>query len=65
MKTKATILSFLMIFILILFSCKSEKKTTSTSSQKQEWAIVIHGGAGGITREDITTEMDKEYRAAL
>jgi beta-aspartyl-peptidase (threonine type) len=65
MKTKATILSFLMIFILILFSCKSEKKTTSTSSQKQEWAIVIHGGAGGITRENITPEMDKEYRAAL
>ena len=35
------------------------------SSQKQEWAIVIHGGAGGITKENITPEMDKEYRAAL
>ena len=54
-----------MIFILILFSCKAEKKTTSTSSQKQEWAIVIHGGAGGMTKENITPEMDKEYRAAL
>ena len=54
-----------MIFILILFSCKSEKKTTSTSSKKQEWAIVIHGGAGGITRENINMDMDKEYRAAL
>ena len=70
MKTKATILSFLMIFILILFSCKSEKKSASGQStrasvEKQEWAIVIHGGAGGITKENITPEMDKEYRAAL
>src|SRR5664280_2541826 len=70
MKTKATILSFLMIFILILFSCKSEKKSASGQStrasvEKQEWAIVIHGGAGGLTKENITPEMDKEYRAAL
>lgn len=70
MKTKTIILSSLLIFISILFSCKTEKKTTSgqsisSSSQKQEWAIVIHGGAGGITKENITPEMDKEYRAAL
>jgi len=68
MKTKAIILTNLMICFLILLSCKSEKKTASgqsISSQKQEWAIVIHGGAGGITRENITPEMDKEYRASL
>ncbi|HEX2668822.1 MAG TPA: isoaspartyl peptidase/L-asparaginase [Gammaproteobacteria bacterium] len=28
-------------------------------------AIVIHGGAGTITRKDMTPEMDAEYRAAL
>src|SRR5665647_598098 len=70
MKTKATILSFLMIFILILFSCKSEKKSASGQStrasvEKQEWAIVIHGGAGGMTKENLTPELDKEYRASL
>lgn len=65
MKTKLIILSSFLIFLLALFSCKSEKKKTSTTSQKQEWAIVIHGGAGGITRENITPDMDKEYRAAL
>ena len=64
------IFSFFLILVLALFSCKTEKKTTSdqksnSSTQKQEWAIVIHGGAGGITRENITTDMDKEYRAAL
>jgi beta-aspartyl-peptidase (threonine type) len=70
MKTKAIILLCMIIFTLVLFSCKTDKKTSSdqsisTSSQKQEWAIVIHGGAGGITRENITTDMDKEYRVAL
>jgi beta-aspartyl-peptidase (threonine type) len=28
-------------------------------------AIVIHGGAGTISRKDMTPEMDKQYRAAL
>jgi L-asparaginase / beta-aspartyl-peptidase len=68
MKSKLIIPFF--IIILILLSCKTEKKTTSGQTQssqlqKQVWAIVIHGGAGGITRENITPEMDKEYRASL
>ena len=62
--------SVLIIIVLTFFSCKTDKKTTSDQSinssvKKQEWAIVIHGGAGGITRENITPELDKEYRAAL
>src|SRR5512136_1955815 len=69
MKSKQ-VLSSLFIIFLSLFSCKSEKKTTSnksidTSFQKQEWAIVIHGGAGGISRENIASEIDKDYRASL
>ena len=64
------IFSFFLILVLALFSCKTEKKTTSdhkynSSEQKQEWAIVIHGGAGGMTRENTTPEIDKEYRASL
>lgn len=68
MKSKFTAL--LLIFVLTFFSCKDGKKPTSlqsvkTSETKQEWAIVIHGGAGGISRENLSPEMDKEYRAAL
>ena len=64
------IFSFFLILVLALFSCKTEKKTTSdqksnSSTQKQEWAIVIHGGAGGMTRENTAPEIDKEYRASL
>jgi beta-aspartyl-peptidase (threonine type) len=59
-------LSSLFIIALTLFSCKTDKKTTSnpqadSSAKKQEWAIVIHGGAGGISRESVTPELDKEY----
>lgn len=64
MKPKTIILPSLIIVILILFSCKTERKAT-VNQEKQEWAIVIHGGAGGITRENLSPEIDKEYRAAL
>jgi beta-aspartyl-peptidase (threonine type) len=68
--TSKHVLSSLFIIALTLFSCKTDKKTTSnppvdSSAKKQEWAIVIHGGAGGISRESVTPELDKEYRAAL
>ena len=64
MKTKTIILPSLLIFILIFFSCKVDRKA-NLNPEKQAWAIVIHGGAGGISRESITPEMDKEYRASL
>jgi beta-aspartyl-peptidase (threonine type) len=70
MKTKLIIFSSLLIFILALFSCKTDKKSVADHSKgasgpKQEWAIVIHGGAGGMTKENLTPELDKEYRASL
>lgn len=41
------------------------KNTVKLPEKKQEWAIVIHGGAGGVTRDRITPELDKRYRDAL
>lgn len=69
MKSKL-IVSFFLITVLTLFSCKSDKKSTagqsiSTPKEKQEWAIVIHGGAGGMTRENLTPELEKQYRESL
>lgn len=60
MKAKLLIFVTLLISTLALFSLKVDKK-----SEKQQWAIVIHGGAGGMSRENTKPEIDKEYRAAL
>lgn len=55
---------------LFVISCNNPSQTNDNQSdnnvtRSQEWAIVIHGGAGAISVENLTTEMDKEYRAAL
>jgi beta-aspartyl-peptidase (threonine type) len=42
----------------------SEKQTVEAIS-KQDWAIVIHGGAGAMSTENLSPELDREYRAAL
>jgi beta-aspartyl-peptidase (threonine type) len=62
------ITTFLLIFILCF--CTNTSKTISRSSEKNsvrraDWAIVIHGGAGTISRDKMTSEMDAEYRKAL
>jgi beta-aspartyl-peptidase (threonine type) len=63
---------FLTIIVggLLFLSCSNAKTTDVNKSDesvivRQEWAIVIHGGAGVITREKMTPSMDKEYRASL
>jgi L-asparaginase / beta-aspartyl-peptidase len=65
------IVSPVIVLLLIIGGCTSRNNNqpsysaTPWSVSKLEWAIVIHGGAGVITREKMTPEMDKEYRAAL
>jgi len=58
------------VFLIIIFmsGCKPATNTqlqTGSNGKKQEWAIAIHGGAGVITRDKMTPEMDKEYREKL
>jgi L-asparaginase / beta-aspartyl-peptidase len=70
MKEKLIIFILFLISGIFLFSCKNDNKATekqsvATDGKKQEWAIVVHGGAGSITKEKMTQEMDAEYRAAL
>ena len=69
MKTKLLFYSSLFLILFCITDCKNSKKTSDpqsdTSVAKQKWAIVIHGGAGVITRANMTPELDKEYRSAL
>lgn len=60
---KLFLLSLLSIFI---FGCNSEKKTTTSTTKKtNEFAIIIHGGAGTILKENMTPETEKAYKDKL
>jgi len=68
-------IKFLFVFLfLVNLSCKKEKHTapeTQNSSPKIEssaekhFAIVIHGGAGTIKKENMTPEQETAYREKL
>ncbi len=67
--------SFLLLFML--FSCQDSDRTTSQSTnnaeestgikseQVNEFAIVIHGGAGTIKKENMTPELEQAYNVKL
>jgi beta-aspartyl-peptidase (threonine type) len=70
MKSKFASVTALIVLCVILFACRNVKKSAADSTenagpQRLEWAIVIHGGAGVITRDKMTPAMDKDYRVAL
>ncbi|MBI5010614.1 MAG: isoaspartyl peptidase/L-asparaginase, partial [Bacteroidia bacterium] len=55
---------------LFIISCQNrgklqDNKILSDVFKKQDWAIVIHGGAGAMSTENLSPELDREYRAAL
>lgn len=64
-------------FILVLFvclACKNEKSfeetaqaetTNELSTEKPEFAIIIHGGAGTILKKNMTPEKEAAYKAKL
>ena len=63
---------FVVSFILILFfsfnRCKesnSNQKKIIKNSQSENFGIVIHGGAGTMSRKEMTKEMDLIYRKKL
>ncbi len=61
------------IFALVLFTnCKSDKDSREICieknlkvEQKNKFAIVIHGGAGTILKENISVQREAEYKAKL
>ncbi len=69
MKSKLLLPIFLILAVFFQF-CGNRGKTSSsqpaqTAPEKQAWAIVIHGGAGSLTRENLSPELDASYRQAL
>jgi beta-aspartyl-peptidase (threonine type) len=61
---------FLIISILsISYSCKNALDTSSKDkiiiAKQNEFAIIIHGGAGTILKENLSEEKEKEYKLKL
>lgn len=47
---------------LLLTACAGMEKSVS---QKPEWTLLVHGGAGVMRRAEMTAQMDADYRAGL
>jgi beta-aspartyl-peptidase (threonine type) len=69
MKRNKLFITVLLLSAMMFSNCGNTKKADNHEpalpAKKQEWAIVIHGGAGVISRDKMTPEMEQEYRSAL
>jgi L-asparaginase / beta-aspartyl-peptidase len=63
--------SAVLFFLLFGFiSCKNPNSSSPGQPEKpatdsQAWAIVIHGGAGPMTKENLDTSLERQYRESL
>ncbi|MBS0009976.1 MAG: isoaspartyl peptidase/L-asparaginase [Bacteroidales bacterium] len=58
--------AFLSLIISALISCvSSDTMEKENNSSRKEWSLLIHGGAGVITRDLMTSEQDSAYRKVL
>jgi len=53
------------ISVSILACSNNNRKVSDPEKNSKEWALVIHGGAGVITRDLMTPESDSIYRHVL
>lgn len=57
------------LVLLAALACSTSLMAQDRSAPRQapgpEWSLAIHGGAGTLSRSDMTPERDREYRAAL
>ena len=60
---------YLIFALLVVSSCKEESKEVpeniQNESEKVEFSIIIHGGAGSIRRDNMSEEKETEYRQKL
>jgi beta-aspartyl-peptidase (threonine type) len=58
---------FIVSILMISFGCKTEKTSTVKEKVKKvnEFAIIIHGGAGTILKKNMSDEKEAAYKAKL
>ncbi len=63
---KTTKLSLILIvFLLTINSCKDNKQPINNTSQKTKFALVVHGGAGSITKGKYSDDKETQYKMKL
>lgn len=67
---KPAIITAIIFTASLLGFCKNQPVARQDNSaeniiSRQDWAIVLHGGAGAMSRDRMTPEMDSAYRAGL
>lgn len=60
-----TRLFFIFVSVFIFFACKENAKVKTAELEKPAYAMVIHGGAGTILKENMTLEKEKAYIDAM
>ncbi|WP_442846993.1 isoaspartyl peptidase/L-asparaginase family protein [Leeuwenhoekiella sp. H156] len=59
-------LSVLLLSLLVIAcNTKPKEETTPEIPKQQEFAIIIHGGAGTILKKNMTDSLERAYKAAL
>ena len=64
---------YILVLSLLVFNCKNNEKLNSSTNEtnvnittkENNFAIVIHGGAGTILKKNMTPEQEAEYSAKL
>ena len=56
---------YFFIIVCLLYSCSEKPQKEVKSDERPAYAIVIHGGAGTILKENIGDELEKAYRGAM
>lgn len=54
-----------LVIVLLLCGCNEKSIVKNQTVEKPEYAIVIHGGAGTILKENMSEEMEMAYRTAM
>ena len=54
-----------LVFGFAIIACNMDHTPKSQPRNRAEYAIALHGGAGAISRKNMSAEMEKEYREAL
>lgn len=55
----------LLSFLVIACNTSQKEETTPEIPKQQEFAIIIHGGAGTILKKNMTDSLERAYKAAL